>query len=83
MNAARVKTQKLFEAKPTRKKAAAAAAPAPATTARPPSREGKRTVVLHLDPEQWRALRLLSIDQRQTMQALGVEALTDLLAKYA
>ena len=43
-------------------------------------REGLVGVMLHVDPELRRRLRHLALDEDTTLQALGVEALEDLLA---
>ena len=60
-----------------------AAKPVPSTTARPGrgrSRQGKRGILIHVDPELARRLKHLATDQDTTLQALGVEALQRLLA---
>ena len=62
-----------------------AAKPVPATTARPGrgrsrSRQGKRGILIHVDPELARRLKHLATDRDTTLQALGVEALQRLLA---
>ena len=61
-----------------------AAKPLP-TTARPGrgrsrSRQGKRGILIHVDPELARRLKHLATDRDTTLQALGVEALQRLLA---
>ena len=59
-----------------------AAKPVPSTTARPGrgrSRQGKRGILIHVDPELARRLKHLATDQDTTLQALGVEALQRLL----
>ena len=44
------------------------------------SRQGKRGILIHVDPELARRLKRLAVDRDTTLQALGVEALTQLLA---
>ena len=53
----------------------------PAASARP-DRAGKKGVVLHLPVDLWRDLRILAAKQDTTLQALGVQALEDLLAAH-
>ena len=62
-----------------------AANPVPATSARPgpgrsPTRQGKRGILIHVDPELARRLKHLATDRDTTLQALGVEAFQRLLA---
>ena len=62
-----------------------AAKPLPATTARSGrgrgrSRQGKRGILIHVEPELARRLKHLATDRDTTLQALGVEALQRLLA---
>ena len=60
-----------------------AAKPLPATTARPGrsrSRQGKRGILIHVDPELARRLKHLAVERDTSLQALGVEALQRLLA---
>lgn len=44
------------------------------------SRQGKRALLIYVEPEMRRALRLRAVEEDTTMQALCVEALTRLLA---
>ena len=64
-----------------------AAKPLPATTARPGrgrsrsrSRQGKRGILIHVEPELARRLKHLAVDRDTSIQALGVEAFQRLLA---
>lgn len=63
-----------------------AAQPAQPTTTsglppgRAPSRRGKRGILIHVDVEMARKLKHLATDRDTTLQALGVEALAQLLA---
>ena len=65
-----------------------AAKPVPATTSRlspagrgrSPSRQGKRGILIHVDPELARQLKHLAVERDTSLQALGVEALQRLLA---
>ena len=62
-----------------------AAKPLPATTARPgrgrsPSRQGKRGILIHVEPELARRLKHLAVERETSLQALGVEAFQRLLA---
>ena len=64
-----------------------AAKPVPAPTSRPnpgrgrsPSRQGKREILIHVEPDLARRLKHLATDRDTTLQALGVEALQRLLA---
>jgi hypothetical protein len=56
--------------------------------AKPASKPGKRTpgsfkaILTRLNPEGWRALRLLAAERDTTLNALAVEAFNDLLRKY-
>jgi hypothetical protein len=52
------------------------------TTARPPSREGKRVLSVYLTPEAWKQLRMLSLDLGSSTQALGEEAVNLLFEKH-
>ena len=45
------------------------------------SRQGKRALLIYVEPEVRRALRLRAVEEDTTMQALCVEALTRLLAE--
>jgi len=46
--------------------------------ARPPI----KCTLTRLNPEGWRALKLLAMDQDRSIQALMIEAVNDLLSKY-
>ena len=57
----------------------------PATTASPgpgrsPTRQGKRGILIHVDPELARRLKHLAVERDTSLQALGVEAFQQLLA---
>ena len=65
--------------------AAQPAAVTPATTSTPgpgraPSRRGKHGILVHVDPELARRLKHLAVERDTSLQALGVEAFTRLLA---
>ena len=49
---------------------------------RAPSREGKRTLSIYLDPLSWKQLRQLALDTETTTQALGEEAVNLLFTKH-
>jgi predicted HicB family RNase H-like nuclease len=55
---------------------------------KPASKPGKRTpgsfkaILARINPEGWRALRLLAAERDTTLNALAVEAFNDLLRKY-
>jgi hypothetical protein len=55
--------------------------PAP-STARPPSRAGKRVLSIYLDPLAWKQLRQLALQEETTTQALGEEAVNLLFTKH-
>lgn len=55
---------------------------AAATTATPPSRAGKKAVTTYVSPELSKALRMLSLENETTLQALVIEAFDDLLRKH-
>jgi hypothetical protein len=40
------------------------------------------TIVIQLKPDSWRALRQLALDMDTSVQKLGIEAFTDLMAKH-
>jgi hypothetical protein len=40
------------------------------------------TIVVQLKPDSWRALRQFALDLDTSVQKLGIEALTDLMAKH-
>ena len=46
---------------------------------RPPSRQGLKTVCVHVDPAVQKELRYLALDEDTTVQALMVEALNMLM----
>ncbi len=48
----------------------------------PPSRQGKKSVTIHLDREYHKELKLLSVRRDTSLQALGEEAFRLLVAKY-
>ena len=41
-----------------------------------------KSVLTRMNPEGWRALRLLAVEKDTTLNALSVEAFNDLLKKY-
>lgn len=49
---------------------------------RPPSREGKKTIVGHFDPAVAWQLRKLALDKETTVQKLLEEAFGDLFEKH-
>lgn len=49
---------------------------------RPKSRQGKKTIVGHFDPEIAWQLKKLALDRRTTVQALLEESLGDLFEKH-
>ena len=58
----------------------------PATTSTPGpgrSRQGKRGILIHVEPEMARRLKHLAVERDTTLQALGIEALTRLLGDAA
>jgi hypothetical protein len=44
--------------------------------------DGAKGIVVQLKPDGWRALRQLALDLDTSVQKLGVEAFTDLMAKH-
>jgi hypothetical protein len=52
------------------------------SSARPPSREGKRVLSIYLKPEAWKQLRMLSVNLEMPTQALGEEAVNLLFEKH-
>ena len=48
----------------------------------PPSRRGKKTVVIRVDPMVARRLKVLAATEDSSIQRLGEEALEMLLGKY-
>jgi hypothetical protein len=54
-----------------------------ATKAKPSADEGKtRYLQTRINDDGWHALKMLSVEERRTLQAIFVEALNDLLRKY-
>ena len=49
---------------------------------RPPSRQGRKFVGGHVEPEVAKDVKLLAAKEETTVQALVEEALSDLLKKY-
>ena len=49
----------------------------------PPSRQGKKGVVFHVDPEIAKRLKMLAVEHDTTIEALGIEALGLLFERYA
>lgn len=49
---------------------------------RPPSRIGTKAVVIHVEPSLSKSIRRLALEMDTTVQALGLEALEDLLRKH-
>lgn len=58
------------------------AAPAPHTSGKPKSRAGRQFIAAHVVPEAAKQFKLLAVQQDRTTQALLVEAINDLFAKY-
>lgn len=56
--------------------------PSVKSTARPPSREGKRVLSVYLKPEAWKQLRMLSVNLESSTQTLGEEAINLLFEKH-
>jgi antitoxin-like ribbon-helix-helix protein len=56
------------------------AAPRPATKGK--GREGRQFIAAHVVPEAAKQFKLLAVQQERTTQALLVEAINDLFAKY-
>lgn len=54
----------------------------PQTVRVPPSRQGKKGVLLHVDPEIAKRLKLLAVERDTTIEALGIEALALLFERY-
>ena len=54
----------------------------PKTSARGKSREGRQFIAAHVIPEAAKQFKLLAVQQERTTQALLVEAINDLFAKY-
>ena len=49
---------------------------------RSPSRQGKKGVLLHVDPQIAKRLKLLAVEHDTTIEALGIEALGLLFERY-
>ena len=74
------------------KKPTEATAPAPATEeeeAAPRRRgraktqpDGRRGVLVRLQPEAWKALKLIALEEDETLQAMMERAINDLLKKH-
>jgi hypothetical protein len=43
---------------------------------------GARAIVVQVKEDSWRALRQLALDMDTSVQKLGIEAFTDLMAKH-
>ena len=50
---------------------------------RSPSRQGKKGVLLHVDPQIAKRLKLLAVEHETTIEALGIEALGLLFERYS
>lgn len=48
----------------------------------PPSRQGKKGVLLHVDPGIAKRLKLMAVEHDTTIEALGIEALGLLFERY-
>ena len=55
---------------------------APKRATRGKSREGRQFIAAHVVPEAAKQFKLLAVQQERTTQALLVEAINDLFAKY-
>ena len=51
--------------------------------ARSSSRQGKKGVLLHVDPQIAKRLKLLAVEHDTTIEALGIEALGMLFERYS
>jgi hypothetical protein len=49
---------------------------------RPPSRAGRRALTFYVEPADWERIRILSIRQGRTTQAILEELLTKYLAEH-
>jgi hypothetical protein len=47
-----------------------------------PSRQGKKGIVVYVSPEAAKEIRMLALELGSSVQALGVQAWNDLLAKH-
>jgi hypothetical protein len=52
---------------------------------RPPEAEDEagRAILVRVNRDGWRALRMLAVENDTTLQAIAIEALNDLLRKYS
>ena len=48
----------------------------------PPSRVGKKGMVIYADPALVRRLKILAVRQDSTLQALGLQAIEEFLERY-
>ena len=62
-----------------RPQAAAAPDATPPRRGRSASRQGKRGILIHVEPEMARRLKHLAVERDTTLQALGIEVFTRLL----
>ena len=58
------------------------ARPQPAAAQKPPSREGKKGILIYLSPEAAKEIKLLAVETGTSIQELGIEAFNDLLRKH-
>ena len=72
----------MSKAKPTFGDAMRTAAEPKAEAKIAPSRRGKKPVMLYLEPEQAKRLKVLAAENETTIQALGLEALDLLFARH-
>ena len=61
---------------------AADAALATGSTTVPPSRRGKRGVLVHVDPAVLKRIKYIAVDQERSQHSLLLEAVDDLILKY-
>ena len=57
------------------------AQPQPAVP-KPPSRQGKKGILIYLSPEAAKEMKLLAVETGTSIQELGIEAFNDLLRKH-
>lgn len=71
--------------------AATAAPPGPGPVIEPtplrrwplsPSREGRKAVVVHVDPKGFRELKILALDLDRPLQSMMIEAIDDYLERH-
>lgn len=67
--------------KPAPAPAPTSRAPKATKTVRPATRQGARGITVWVEPEIYRMVKLAALDGDQTVQALMMEAIDDLLAK--